>query len=110
MTELTSAEIISGAIDLIDKNGYTIFGVEGGRYSIPAAFDEIVFGDANYSSGILDRRLLSVDDYPPAYNEAREAAGKHWNNFSLGVPFTKKEAIDSLRSALNEIQKGSAAA
>lgn len=112
-TTKTAAEIVSGALDLIKEHGFTIFGREGEKYSIPAAFDEVAFNDPNHTDSLIETDIYfglngMLLSYPPAYQDARVALRPHFRKLPVGVPTTQEEALAALQATLDDLNGGNA--
>lgn len=109
--ESTAREILEGAKNLITENGY-VPGVgqgEHGEYSIPAAFDKVVFDDARFTEeNFLLVMLGGPAIYPETYQEAREALLSDYD--AHGQAMTKEAALVCLNSGLAYLDNLEAAA
>lgn len=98
--DLTPQKILEGARDLISTHGYSADFIRlGEEYSMPAAFDEVVYKDSANSGMRFMAVQVGIWKYPTAYTLAHDCLLVAWG---ARVPATQEEALDALNLAIFE--------
>lgn len=108
ITDKTPAEILTGVLDIIQNNDY-LLGIShtDNAYSLAAAFDQVVFDDADYTNDhFLQLIAGNVAMYPDAYLDAKEAM--HDAAPNREYPLTKEEAITVIQDGIAHLSQAAA--